>query len=68
MIGRPEAAEVAPYYFTYIDKVPGEDAVAVMEQQLQEAEAFFARIPEERSLHRYLPEKWSIRQVLNHVT
>ena len=29
---------------------------------------FFADISEEKSLHRYAPEKWSIRQVLNHVS
>ncbi len=29
---------------------------------------FFAGISEETSLYRYAPEKWSIRQVLNHVT
>ena len=28
----------------------------------------FSEISEEKSLHRYAPEKWSIRQVLNHVT
>jgi hypothetical protein len=68
MIGRPETAEVASYYFTYIDRVPGDDPAAVIERQLDEAVAFLAGISEEASLHRYAPEKWSIRQVLNHVT
>jgi uncharacterized damage-inducible protein DinB len=34
---------------------------------LDEAPAFFSAISEEKSLHRYAPDKWSIRQVLNHV-
>ena len=38
-----------------------------LEAQLGETLAFLARIPEERSLHRYAPDKWSIRQVLGHV-
>lgn len=29
--------------------------------------ALFGEISEEKSLHRYAPEKWSIRQVLSHV-
>jgi hypothetical protein len=68
MIGRPQATEAAPNYFLYINQVTGDDALAVIENQLPEAVAFFSPISEEKSLHRYAPEKWSIRQVLNHVT
>ena len=68
MIGRPQVAEAAPYYFTYIDRVPGDDAAAIIESQLGESLALFAGISEEASLSRYLPDKWSMRQLLNHVT
>jgi hypothetical protein len=67
MIGRPGHDEAAPYYHAYIDRLSGDDVVASLEAQLEEARAFFSSIGEERSLHRYAPEKWSIRQVLNHV-
>jgi hypothetical protein len=68
MVGRPQATEAAPYYFTYIDKTQGEDPLAAIGNQLEEAAALFAEISAEASLRRYAPEKWSIRQVLNHVT
>ena len=68
MIGRPEAAETGAYYFTYIDQAPGDDAVSIIESQLDESLAFFSQISEERSLHRYLADKWSIRQTLNHIS
>src|SRR5919109_3610488 len=68
MIGRPQPAEAAPYYFTYIDQVTGDDPVAAIESQLEESPVFFASISEDKSLYRYAPEKWSIRQLLNHVT
>lgn len=68
MIGRPQPDEAAPYYFTYINQAPGDDAFAVIERQLDESLAFFSTIPEDKSLNRYSPGKWSIRQVLNHVT
>jgi hypothetical protein len=68
MIGRPQTDEAAPYYFTYINRVTGEDAGQAVEKQFEECEAFFSRISEEKSLHRYAPEKWSIRQTLNHVS
>jgi len=67
MTGLPERTEAAPYYFTYIDKVKSDNIVAVLKTQLDEAPAFFSAISEEKSLHRYAPDKWSIRQVLNHV-
>jgi len=56
MIGRPENTEAAAYYFTYINQTPGDYL------------ALFAGISEEQSLYRYAAEKWSIRQVLNHMT
>lgn len=68
MIGRPEAAEAAPYFFTYIDKVPDGDIVRILETQLDEALALFPGISEEKSLHHYAPDKWSIRQALNNIT
>jgi hypothetical protein len=67
MIGRPESNEAAPYYFTYINQVKGNDAAGTMETQLEESLSFFAGISEEKSLYRYAPENWCIRQVLNHV-
>jgi len=68
MIGRPEQSEAAPYYFTYIHKVSGSDILAVLRTQLEDLPVLFSRISEEKSRHRYAPEKWSVRQVLNHVT
>ena len=68
MIGRPLGTEAATYYFTYIDRVPGDDALRVIETQLDECLTLFAGISQEKSIYRYAPEKWSIRQVLNHVT
>jgi hypothetical protein len=64
---RPSPDEAAPYYFTYIDKVPQGDVLHTLERQLGEAGAFLAAISEERSLHRYAAGKWSIREVLNHI-
>jgi uncharacterized damage-inducible protein DinB len=63
----PGSDEAAPYYFTYIDRIASDDIVDVLASQLEQVPAFLSQISEEKSLHRYAPEKWSIRQVLNHV-
>jgi uncharacterized damage-inducible protein DinB len=67
MNGRPLPGETASQYFTYIDQVRGDNPLQTMESQLDEYLPWFGRVSEEQSLHRYAPEKWSIRQVLNHV-
>lgn len=54
MIGRPEASEAAPYYFTYINQANGNDPIHVIENQLDEALLFFASISEEKSIYRSL--------------
>ncbi|MBI3406514.1 MAG: DinB family protein [Acidobacteria bacterium] len=64
---RPQSDEAAPYYFTYIDKVTGDDPVRSLEAQLDQSGPFFKQISEEKSLHRYAPGKWSIRESLNHI-
>ena len=68
MRGRPEPNEAASYYFKYIDLVQNDDdIVGALEIQLDETLAFLQGISEEKSLHRYAPDKWSLRQVLNHL-
>jgi hypothetical protein len=68
MTGRPQPTEAAQYYFPYIDQAHGDDPLAVIESQLDDVLSLAAGISEEGSLRRYAPDKWSIRQVLNHVT
>ena len=67
MLGRPEPNEAASYYSTYIDRVPSDDVVDVLAKQLDEANSFLSGISEEQSLHRYAPDKWSMRELLGHV-
>ena len=67
MIGRPAAAEASPYYFGYINRISSDNIVSVLEPQLDETLSFLLGISEEKSLYRYAPEKWSIRQMWNHV-
>ncbi len=67
MKGRPEPNEAAAYYSSYIDRVAGDDVLSFLETQVGETQEMLAGISEERSLHRYAPGKWSIREVVNHV-
>jgi hypothetical protein len=64
---RPDASEYGSYYETYISKVPGNDVISVLEEQLESTGALLKGIPESRAGHRYAPEKWSIRQIVGHL-
>jgi len=68
MIGRPEPNEAAPYYSNYIDLVSGDNITGVIETQLEETLSFLAGVSEEQSLYRYAPDKWSVKQLVGHVT
>lgn len=67
MIGQPERTEAAPYYFTYIDRITNPNVVGELETQWDDFPAFLKGISEEKSLYRYAPDKWSIRQTLGHI-
>lgn len=68
MPSRPQRGDVADYYFTYIDQVPDGDIVGLLDAQGRDAVAALRAIPEARSLHRYAPGKWSIKDVVNHLS
>jgi hypothetical protein len=68
VLGHPQKSEAAPNYSTYIDRVTADDPIAAIENQLPKTLQFVAGITEKTSLHRYAPDKWSFRQVLNHIT
>jgi hypothetical protein len=68
MISTPDRTEAADYYFTYIKQVGTGDIRQILQAQRDEALGVFGGITEEKSERRYAPDKWSIRQVLSHVT
>jgi hypothetical protein len=67
MIGIPERSEAGEYYFTYINRISSGDILGVLESQIETTSAFLRGISEEKSLYRYAPDKWSIRQMWKHV-
>jgi hypothetical protein len=64
---RPEPNEAADYYFRYIDQVPDGDIVKTLETQVGGALPTLLGVTDEKSLYRYAPEKWSIREMMGHV-
>lgn len=67
VLSKPDRSESAEYYFNYIDQVGPGDIRPILAAQLPDALAVFARINEATSLHRPTPDRWTSRQVLNHI-
>ena len=66
-ITRPASTEYAPFYGGYVSEVPDGDLLAHLERQGRETAALLRAISEQRSLHRYAPGKWTIREVVGHM-
>ena len=66
---RPEAAEVPAGYAGYVGKVrDGEDLLTLMQSQLEEVPAAFGRFPEARGGYRYASGKWSVKELVGHLS
>lgn len=66
-IPRPLASEYAPFYETYVGRVPETDILAVLREQRDSTLAMMEGVPAEKVDYRYAPEKWTLRQVFGHV-
>jgi uncharacterized protein (TIGR03083 family) len=67
-IGRPEQDEIPSHYVGYIARVPEADPVAVLAAQIDETAALLRPLSETEALKRYAPGKWSVKEVVGHLT
>ncbi len=68
MIARPDAATYPAFYHAYVERVPDGDLVATLERQVDDTVALVSRFSPGREELRYAPGKWSVREVVGHVT
>jgi DinB superfamily len=67
--GRPEDGEYAPYAQSDIDCVTGDDAVAALRDQEQVVLNFFGAFTDETANgFTYAPGKWTVKEVLGHLS
>lgn len=67
-VARPAPTEYAPYYEKYISLVPGDEVISLLESQGKHTVQLMARRGENDGNFRYAPDKWSIKEVLGHVS
>ena len=65
---RPGSDEFAGFYAGYVSRVPEGDIVVSMAAQIPLTTRFLRSVPESAGDHRYAPGKWSIREVIGHMS
>jgi len=65
---RPQPNEAAPYYSKYIDLVTSDEIIPAMKDQFGQTVRFLEGISEEQSLTSYAPGKWTIKEVIGHLS
>ncbi len=67
-IARPGRDEFFEYYGKYIDLVQGDDALPALREQIKDTARLLKPLDEPKALHRYAPGKWSVKEVVGHLS
>lgn len=64
---RPNKNDHIPYFEHYINLVPENDVLSALKNNHLEILTFIKSIPKNKAEHKYAPEKWTVKQVINHI-
>src|SRR6476646_8061801 len=67
-IARPQPDEASSHFQSYVAEVTGEDIPAQLTAQLREMEKLFESVTDQDALARYAPGKWSVKEILGHLS
>lgn len=65
---RPKTGDYASFYGKYIALVPEGELLQILEAQLRDWQRLLGDMSEEQSDFRYEPGKWSVKEMLGHVS
>jgi len=64
---KPQPADYASFYQPYIAKVGNNNLLTELTQAQQQFAQFLARISDQQAIQRYQPDKWSIKEIVQHL-
>jgi len=59
---------VPVFYHKYLQKVDAATVQQALETQQNELNVFLASIPDEKWMHKYAADKWTIKELVQHIT
>ena len=65
---RPLADEHSPYFSKYVDLVPDGEITQMLEAEFERDITALERLTSEQAHHRYAPDKWSVLEVIGHLS
>jgi hypothetical protein len=65
---RPGPDEYNPFYAAYVDKVQESDVLPVLVEARRTTAEFLAGLSEAQAGYRYAPAKWTLREVIGHLS
>ncbi len=68
LITLPDASEYPSYNVSYISEVADTDLITALKDTESKLTVLVLNIPKEKEDYRYAPDKWSIKEVLLHIT
>lgn len=66
-IDRPQASEFNPFYEGYVGKVTADGPLDLLKDQIARFERL-KRLSDEEAANRYAPGKWSVKELLGHMS
>ena len=67
-IPRPLAVECPAYFGRYTNQIPENEILRVLVEQGADLVALLAPLGDDGALHRYAPGKWSLKEMIGHIT
>ncbi|MWV42972.1 DUF664 domain-containing protein [Paenibacillus sp. HJL G12] len=68
MSQRPSSTEYNSYFDRYIRLVPDGHVTDILENSLQETSKLYSSLTKDQADFRHAPDKWSLKEVLGHIT
>jgi hypothetical protein len=65
---RPASTEYGPYFEKYVNLVPEGDLLQLLPQQIKETTDLLRNITDAQGEYRYAPGKWSLKEVIGHMS
>src|SRR5688500_19080911 len=65
---RPQLSEFHPFYNGYIQNVPDGNFLQLLKENSLKVKSFFSSVKKEKQDFRYQPGKWTIKQIIMHLS
>lgn len=65
---RPAENDYGPFYAEYVSLVPEDDVLSAIEKQSSETQRLLSSLDDARAMYRYAEGKWSVKEVIGHLT